>query len=345
MGYTKIMVYTTYIRTTGIVLSVLLVLAIASPAEARHNTGSYGYSSSLNKKIKALDEDEVDEFAIPVLFGVVLKNITPNFGDPRDGGARTHEGEDIMGILGTPIVSPTEAVVISKGDGDSSGNYVRTANPGGESFVYMHLDKIADIKSGDVLKAGDFIGTVGDTGNAKGGPAHLHFEVREGEAKDPFPRITKEFTLEEKAEFVTRMFSDLDDEDKMAEFLIQTYKKEFTQALNAGYKLPEEIVDELAKNGIISTAELVKKLDEIILSIPSVLTHDLTLGSQGSEVSLLQFYLIYVKTGPQAAVLASSGATGYFGSVTQAALIEYQLKTKVEPTGTYDAATRKAMIQ
>jgi len=316
----------------------------ASFVEARHNSGS-GYSSNIQKKINALDEDREEEFAIPILFGVTLFDIDSNFGDPRDGGARTHEGLDIMGKLGTPMVSPTEAVVTSVGDGDSSGNYVRTANPGGESFVYMHLDEIGNIKSGDVLKVGDYIGTVGDTGNAKGGPAHLHFETREGrEANDPYPRVKDEFTLEEKMEFVVSMFKDLDDEDDMAEFLVENYVTEFKQALNAGYDLPTEIEVELKARGIVSTSSLVQALADIIATIPKVVIADLTLGMQGSNVSLMQFYLIYGQSGPAGKVLAASGATSYFGPATQAALIEYQLGAGITATGMYDSATRKAMV-
>jgi murein DD-endopeptidase MepM/ murein hydrolase activator NlpD len=65
------------------------------------------------------------------------------FGDARGGGTRTHEGLDIMAPGGTPVVSPTDAVVLATGDGPDSGLFVRTANPGGEQFVYMHLREIA----------------------------------------------------------------------------------------------------------------------------------------------------------------------------------------------------------
>src|SRR5690606_7271821 len=124
---------------------------------------------------------------------------TPDFGDPRDGGDREHEGQDILAPRGTPILSPTEAVVLRIGNGSSSGKNVYTANPGGETFVYMHLDEIAsDLEEGDRLDTGDLIGYVGNTGNASGGPAHLHFEIREGrEAKDPYPRLLASFTVEE----------------------------------------------------------------------------------------------------------------------------------------------------
>lgn len=339
-----------YTRAFALVCLVVVFLAPAFSAEARHNDDDGGdgewYSSSVQRKINDLDDDEVDEFEIPVLFGIALTNLTSNFGDPRDGGARTHEGLDMMATLGTPIVSPTEAVVVGTGDGDSSGKYVRTVGPGGESFVYMHLDDIADIDEGDVLDVGDYIGTVGDTGNASGGAAHLHFEIREdGEAKDPFPRIDKEFTLKEKMSLVVGMWENLDDEDEMAEFLVETYEDEFETALNSGYTLPNEIKSELKKKGIVSTASLIEQLDTIIKSIPKVVTKDLTIGAQGVEVSLAQFYLIYMKTGPAATALANAGATGYFGTVTEAALKEYQKSHDVEQTGIYDADTREEMVK
>lgn len=326
------------------VVTVLFIspLITASVAEARHSGSSY--SSATSRAIADLDNDEVEELYIPVLFGVTLKAMSPNFGDDRDGGSRTHEGQDIMAILGTPMVTPTEAVVTSVGTGESAGKYVYTANPGGESFRYMHLDEIADIKAGDVLKAGDYIGTVGNTGNASGGLAHLHFEIKKGEALDPFPRITKEYTLKEKMVLVVTMFRDLDDEDDMAEFLVDNYTKDFSTALNAGYTLPTPIKSELSKRGIVDVSDLKKQLDTIVNSIPAVLKGELTLGAQGTEVSLLQFYLIYKNTGPAAAVLGAAGSTGYFGPVTAAAVHEYQLEAKISATQIYDAATRLKMM-
>lgn len=327
------------------ILLAVVVLVCTAPlaSEAQYSRGDR--QSSYSRQISTLDEDMVEEFGIPVLFGVSLRNIVPDFGDPRGDGTRSHEGQDIIATLGTPIVSPTEAVVTRTGFGDSAGNYVYTANPGGESFRYMHLDEIADIKAGDILDVGDFIGTVGDTGNANGAGAHLHLEVRKGEALDPHPRIAIEFTLKEKMSYVVRMFKDLDDEDEMAEFLVETYPTDFRNALNQGLVLPTEIKTVLKKAGIVDVSSLLKQLEEIIASIPKVVTKNLTIGDTGIEVSLMQLYLSHQKTGPAADKLTLAGSTGYFGPVTEAALREYQEEADVEVTGVYDAATRAQMIK
>jgi len=48
----------------------------------------------------------------------------------------------------------------------------------GTEYFYTHLAAYADVAPGQKVSAGRTIGYVGDTGNAKGGPPHLHFEIR-----------------------------------------------------------------------------------------------------------------------------------------------------------------------
>lgn len=169
------------------------------------------YSSAIQREIKKLDDDIVEDLPIPIVIGLSRNQITSDFGDARDGGSRSHEGQDLIASRGAFIASPTDAVVTRTGEGGSSGVYVYTANPGGETFVYMHLDSIADgVKAGTVLEAGDLIGYVGDSGNAKGGVTHLHFEIRDGrEAIDPYPRLTEEFTLEQKISVLKKILAEL----------------------------------------------------------------------------------------------------------------------------------------
>lgn len=180
--------------------------------DAAGYTGSLGgrYSSSIQKAINKLDKDPVDDLPIPVLF-ILRASITPNFGDPRDGGTRTHMGEDILAPLNSFVVSPTDAVVTRIGTQSSEGNFVNVAAPGGETFIFMHLDHFADIDEGDVLKAGDIIGYVGNTGNAAGGPTHLHFEIHDKSRKavDPYPRLTGVWSTEDLISSLTSIVKDL----------------------------------------------------------------------------------------------------------------------------------------
>jgi len=289
-----------------------------------------GTSSTIQRKINDLDNDRVNEIPIPVLLGVSLKQIYSDFGDPRGGGTREHEGQDILAPRGAYIVSPTEAVVLRTGNGESSGKYVYTANPGDETFAYMHLDDIADgVKAGVVLKKGDLIGYVGDTGNAKGGVTHLHFEIREGrKATDPYPRLEGEFTLKERMTALTEILKDSDDEEDEAEALVQTYRGLFMAAVAQGIDIPTAVENALGTTGSVATSFF----------------RDLTLGSQGEDVTALQAFLIAEDTGVKADALAAAGATGYFGGMTLAALVEYQAAIGVNPASGYFGPLTRAHI-
>jgi hypothetical protein len=302
------------------------------PSAVHAQYGGWRGGSSYSSKINKLDDDEVDDLPVPILFGVTLGMIWPNFGDDRDGGDRQHEGLDIMAPEGAPIISPTEAVVTRTGTGSGSGKYVTTANPGGESFVYMHLSEIS-VKAGQELDKGDLIGLVGDTGNAKGGAPHLHLEIRDGrKATDPFPRITKELSLEDKIDYLKNVLADVDDRDDVVEFLVETYQGELWQAKVGGMDLPNDVEEELEDTPTVTPSS-------------TTAPGDLTLESQGPLVATLQAFLIAKDIGPAAKALAAAGATGYFGPVTQRALIEYQVASGITPaTGYFGPKTRAYLL-
>ncbi len=293
-----------------------------------------------------LDDDSEKTIPPPVLFGVNIDKVTPDFGQSRGGGTRTHEGQDLLAPKGTPIVSPTEAIVIRTGDGESSGKYVYTANPGGETFRYMHLDTLAKLKPGERLKPGDFIGTVGDTGNAPDGVYHLHFEIRDEdtEATDPYPRIQETFTLKQKIAFLKNVFADIRNDAEYAEFLVTTFSSDFKQAVTEKYELPRAIKTAMAKNGTTATIEKEKSLRAVIATIPQILTRDLTLGETGPEVTLLQLYIMYFHEGVARDKLYLSGPTGYYGPVTAAAVAELQTGLRLEPTGVYTTHVRTKLL-
>lgn len=324
-----------------IVLSGLMALAWIMSAVAAEASHRGGVDTS------DLDDDPVAEVAIPVLFGVTLSDVIPDFGAPRGGGTRQHEGQDFIVPLGTPVVSPTEAVVLSTGTGASAGKFVYTANPGGEQFRYMHFDYIADLERGDTLDVGDLIGTVGDTGNAAPGDYHLHFETRDddNQAQDPHERLVDDFTLKEKMSFLSGILRAVDDEDEYAEFLVSTFTADFVAAYNAEYRLPDEIEAALEATGALDQQTQVAQLETIMQSIPQLLTMELATGDEGAAVVLLQLYLMFTLDGTARDRLAAAGATGYYGSITSAAVGAAQLENNLTLTGRYDSEIRAAMLK
>jgi murein DD-endopeptidase MepM/ murein hydrolase activator NlpD len=100
-----------------------------------------------------------------------------SWGFPRSGG-RTHEGTDIMAASGTPVVAITDGRITFEGYGTSAGNWLILSGDDGDSYWYMHNRE--NLVSGGRVRAGEQIATVGDTGNAIGGPPHVHFEYHPG---------------------------------------------------------------------------------------------------------------------------------------------------------------------
>lgn len=115
------------------------------------------------------------------------QSIQSFWGANRDGGNRSHEGVDIFAKRGTPIVAATEGRVGFTGERGLGGKQVWLSDGLlGNSIYYAHLDSIF-VSSGQKVNRGDTLGTVGNTGNAKNSPPHLHFGIyqRIGGAIDP----------------------------------------------------------------------------------------------------------------------------------------------------------------
>jgi len=116
------------------------------------------------------------------------------FGANRDAGRRSHHGIDIFAPRGTPVVAATDGVVRSTSPNELGGNVVWLSDARRrQTLYYAHLDRHA-VSPGQVVRAGDTLGFVGNTGNARTTPPHLHFGIyRRGEgAVDPWPWVRRE---------------------------------------------------------------------------------------------------------------------------------------------------------
>jgi murein DD-endopeptidase MepM/ murein hydrolase activator NlpD len=114
---------------------------------------------------------------------------TNDWGQPRSGGRR-HQGTDIMAPRGTPVVANVSGTV--RGHNSSLGgiSYYLNGNDG-NTYFGTHLDSLTGV-SGQV-SAGTVIGRVGNSGNARGGPTHLHFEIHPGGGGpvNPYPTVAR----------------------------------------------------------------------------------------------------------------------------------------------------------
>ena len=99
------------------------------------------------------------------------------FGTGRVG--HSHEGHDVFATCGTPLVAARGGVVQFRGYHAAAGNYVVIDGDGTETdYAYMHLEQRTPFRKGDAIATGQRIGSVGDSGNARG--CHLHFELWSG---------------------------------------------------------------------------------------------------------------------------------------------------------------------
>ena len=104
-------------------------------------------------------------------------NIQSAYGDERDAGRRSHEGIDIFAPRGTPVLAASDGFVTNVGENTLGGKVVWVWSPSrGFRLYYAHLqDQL--VRAGTFVSAGDTLGTVGNTGNAKTTAPHLHFGI------------------------------------------------------------------------------------------------------------------------------------------------------------------------
>ncbi len=126
-----------------------------------------------NTARKLFSEQSVNaEFIVPV-----EGRISSIFGLRRffnEQPRRPHSGLDIAAPEGTPVRAVANGRVIEAGDFFFSGNLVYLDHGQGLISMYAHLHEL-NVKTGDEIKQGQVIGSVGETGRVTG--PHLHLAV------------------------------------------------------------------------------------------------------------------------------------------------------------------------
>lgn len=117
-----------------------------------------------------------DRRAIPVLGATKSDWNADTFWYEPWGSSGVHKGIDIFSTRGTPVIASTDMMILYKGKIEKGGNVVLGLGPKWRLHYFAHMASI-DESAGVFVAKGRQIGTVGDSGNAKDKPPHLHFSI------------------------------------------------------------------------------------------------------------------------------------------------------------------------
>ena len=114
--------------------------------------------------------------------------IGQGWGAPRDGGRRRHQGIDLLAPAGTPLVAVASGTItrLSNLDRGRGGISLWLRDRRGTAYYYAHNHHNL-VRLGQRVQAGQLLARVGATGNARGGPPHLHFQLHPGGGRPVSP--------------------------------------------------------------------------------------------------------------------------------------------------------------
>lgn len=120
------------------------------------------------------------DFVCPLLGPVAF---TDDWGDPRSGGRR-HQGNDLLAPRGAENVAVVAGAVNFKRSG-AGGLAAYLMGDDANEYFYAHLESA--VGPPRRVSQGEVIGLTGNSGNARGGPTHTHFEVHPGKGRPVNP--------------------------------------------------------------------------------------------------------------------------------------------------------------
>ena len=133
-----------------------------------------------------LFEQKVKKLMVPARQPVMGSELGSSFGwriDPLTGRSALHTGLDYPALVGTPIYSAAGGIVVTQEYHGQYGNMIEVDHGNDLVTRYAHASRVL-VKKGDLIKSGQKIAEVGNTGRSTG--PHLHFEVLvQGVPQDP----------------------------------------------------------------------------------------------------------------------------------------------------------------
>jgi murein DD-endopeptidase MepM/ murein hydrolase activator NlpD len=117
--------------------------------------------------------------------------IGQGWGAPRDGGRRRHQGIDLLAPAGTPLVAVADGRITRAANAERGrgGISLWLRDHRGTSYYYAHNQRNL-AHAGQRVRRGQVIALLGATGNARGGPPHLHFQLHPGGGPPANPDAT-----------------------------------------------------------------------------------------------------------------------------------------------------------
>lgn len=118
-------------------------------------------------------------------------HFTDTWGAPRPGGRR-HKGTDVFAPYGSPAYAVNDGTIQRVNSGPTSGLAIQLRAVDGNVYFYAHEASVS-VRTGQKVKAGQVIGRVGTSGNARGSSAHVHFELWAGGGApiNPYPFLRR----------------------------------------------------------------------------------------------------------------------------------------------------------
>jgi hypothetical protein len=194
---------------------------------------------------------EVPSIRFPVT-GKTSRAIQSFFGDPRDAGSRKHHGVDIFAPRHTPVIAPSNSNVTRVGEGVIGGRYIWLYDQvRSMSFYFAHLET-QEVKPDTRVVAGQIIGTVGNSGNARTTSPHLHFGIYSRGPVDPYHFIAETNSEPEKISG-----------DSL--FLGELVRSKKTAFIKSSPGATGKMVDTLGKHSIMKVSALAGNFYRVLL--------------------------------------------------------------------------------
>lgn len=111
------------------------------------------------------------------------------WGAPRSGGRR-HKGTDVFSYYGAPVYAFNGGRISRMNNSGLGGISLYISGDDGALYYYTHLSGYAPgIHVGKYVEAGEHVAYNGDSGNARGGSPHVHFQIHPGHGApvNPYP--------------------------------------------------------------------------------------------------------------------------------------------------------------